>query len=89
MGAYPNKYDFEKYDAQILVSRILTCHALKDNDNVSMVHLFEMGAIIRENNVHTFDTHFKEMICKIINDIPEDCWQKVVKGLHFKQFANH
>lgn len=81
-GAFPNKSDFEKYNANILITRMLTFHVLKNNDNVNMLQLCEIEAIARENKVNT---HLKEMICRVINEIPENCWQKIIEELHFKQ----
>ncbi|MFN8788367.1 MAG: hypothetical protein ACK5XF_03310 [Neisseriaceae bacterium] len=81
-GSFPNKSDFDNYNAHILVTKMLTFHILKNGDRVEMLNLFEIEAVARENDVNT---HFKEIICSLIEKLPESCWQKIVEKLNFKR----
>jgi hypothetical protein len=80
-GTYPKESDFEDYNAHILISRILTCHAVKKNDNVAMIHPYEFESIATSYGI---STGYKEFMCQTINNLPENVWQQIINKLWVK-----
>ncbi|MFN8771204.1 MAG: hypothetical protein ACK5Z5_06595 [Neisseriaceae bacterium] len=74
----PNKSDFEIYDAQIIVDRLLAYYTLNNKGELRMVHPFQINDIAVRNNVNT---HFREIMCQEIEQLPESCWQQVIEEL--------
>ncbi|MFN8771036.1 MAG: hypothetical protein ACK5Z5_04905 [Neisseriaceae bacterium] len=77
----PNKFDFETYDAQVIVDRLLAYYAINNKGEVRMVHPYQISDIAFRNKINT---HFREVMCQEIEQLPEGCWQQVLEELNIK-----
>lgn len=80
----PTESDFEHYNAQILLDRLHHYYLLKDDGKPGMIFPYQIDEIARRNNT---DTHFKEAMCKVIDDLPEKIWQQVIKELNIRYLS--
>ena len=78
----PTAEDFKEQDAYILITRMAMMYALKQNGEVNMVHESHFNDIAVRLGV---DTKIKELLCGFIENLPENCWNKAVAELSFKQ----
>lgn len=79
----PTKNDFDTYNAHIIVDRLHAYYILQDDDNLKMIFPYQIDEIAMYNKV---DTKFREIMCKVIDDLPEKVWQQLIKELNFKQY---
>ncbi|MFN8771037.1 MAG: hypothetical protein ACK5Z5_04910 [Neisseriaceae bacterium] len=78
----PNKDDFIKYNTKILVNDSLICYALDNSNTIRMVLPHDIEDITQDNE---FKTNYKKMMCYLIDNLSESCWQQVIKQLDLKQ----
>ena len=74
----PELSDFENQKTNLLFSRSFTLYGLTDNEEVKFVFL---DALEHLANRHGFKIGIKELLCRMINDIPQDVWDKIIEDL--------
>ena len=78
----PTIEDFKVQKTQILLNRMLTMYALKQDGKIVMVHPYQINDILLEKKV---DANLQDVLCEFINKIPKDCWQNVTHKLNLNK----
>ncbi|MFN8771055.1 MAG: hypothetical protein ACK5WP_09365 [Neisseriaceae bacterium] len=82
----PRKTDFAKYNSKIVINNSLICYALDNSNTIRLILPHDIETITNDDN---FKANYKNMMCKLINDLPEDSWQQVIKELNLKQYDRY
>lgn len=72
----PSRNSFKEYNAQILINRMFTMYTLGNNDEVKMLHHFQIMDVITDKQV---GINFKQAMLDFINNLSDSDWHRVCK----------
>ncbi|MBY0379493.1 MAG: hypothetical protein K2P99_03715 [Burkholderiales bacterium] len=74
----PELSDFENQKTNLMFSRSFILYALTENNSVQFVFFDDLE---RTTNRYGYKIGIKDIFLKMINDIPQDIWEKIVEDL--------
>jgi hypothetical protein len=82
----PSSESFREYDTQVLVSRMFYLYALGVDNEVKMLHPYQLAEVITDKKAVEA---YKKALFDLVNDLSASDWDKVCKHVNLKHENSH